>query len=95
MTNVIKRSKNWKIELVRYSNLFQNVSDFDLKNCQFLVNLSRGVASSQSQGGPKAKFCPTFQKIHFLLHFYVTSQGGPRPWPHGPPSYDAPGAMVE
>ena len=45
----------------------------------------RGGASSQSQGGPKAQFCPTFQNIRVLLHFYVTifwdsqSQGGPRP----------------
>ena len=49
------------------------------------VQVVRGVASSESQGGPKAQFCPTFRKIHFLLRFYVTmfwdfkSQGGPRP----------------
>ena len=42
----------------------------------------RGVASSKSQGGQKARFAPNFQRIHFLLHFYVTifwifqSQGG-------------------
>ena len=57
-------------------------SYFDGKS---ILILDRGVASSKSQGGPKAQFCHTFQKIHFLLHFYVTifwdfkSQGGPRP----------------
>ena len=56
----------------------------------------RGLASSKSQGGPKAQFCPTFQKIQVLLHFYVTifldsqSQGGPRPRPPGPRGYEAP-----
>ena len=62
--------------------------------CQRPLHNCRGLASSKSQGGPKAQFCPTFQKSWVLLHFYVTifwdsqSQGGPRPpwtpWIRGP-----------
>ena len=62
--------------------------------CNSLYPIRRGGASSRSQGGPKAQFCPTFKKIRVLLHFYVTifldsqCQGGPRPswtpWIRGP-----------
>ena len=37
-----------------------------------ILPLNRGVASSKSQGGQKAQFALNFQRIHFLLHFYVT-----------------------
>ena len=49
---------------------------------EYFLGSIRGVASSTSQGGQKAQFAPNFQRIHFLLHFYVTifwifqSQGG-------------------
>ena len=76
----------------------QNKSHFaqqiDIKEDLEAAGASR---APKVRGGPKAQFCPTFQKIQVLLHFYVTifldsqSQGGPRPpwtpWIRGPCGY--------
>ena len=90
---------NLSFDVLLQTPLFTSIQKLHIEKSNFSVTVdgkSRGVASSESQGGPEALFCPTFWKIHFLLHFYVTifwdfkSQGGAAAPPPGPPSYDAP-----